>query len=119
MSAIAVEFRYSSAFLAIYLGSLVKNSPVSGSLISPIMLIVDSENGSTNEVPESGIRSISLSKISLNPFIELPSNPNPAFMDSSVSCSAGTVKCCHIPGISVNFKSTNLTFLMSLLILSL
>jgi hypothetical protein len=49
------------------------------------------------------------SLISWKPRIEEPSNPTPAVRRSSPSSRADTAKCCHVPGRSVNFRSTSTT----------
>jgi hypothetical protein len=36
-----------------------------------------------------------------------PSKPNPSTKESASNCVTGTVKCCHCPGKSINFKSMN------------
>ena len=57
-------------------------------------------------VSGSGIRIMSDSWISWNPRIDEPSNPKPSSNTSSVSCEAGTEKCCIRPGRSQNRRST-------------
>ncbi len=52
---------------------------------------------------------MSLSLIAWNPRIEEPSNPIPSANRSSVSSLSGIEKCCHVPGKSVNRRSTTCT----------
>ena len=57
----------------------------------------------------SGSSSMSDSWISWNPRIEEPSNIRPSVKTLSPKFSAGTVKCCIVPGRSQNLTSTNCT----------
>ena len=68
--------------------------------------------------PGSGKRSMSLSWIFWKPRIDEPSNPIPSSKRASFSSPTGTLKCCQVPGRSVNRRSTilmpaSLAFLMT------
>ena len=69
-----------------------------------------SMKGSIWAVVGSGMTSISLALIGCQPRMLDPSKPNPSSKASIVSSSTGTEKCCHIPGKSMNFRSTISTF---------
>ena len=66
--------------------------------------------GSRAAVSGCGTTSMSLSLIACQPRTLEPSKPRPSSKTSSVSLSTGMVKCCQIPGKSMNRKSTALTF---------
>src|SRR5215831_16491740 len=57
-------------------------------------------------VEGSGMSSISLSLISWNPRILDPSKPMPSAKRLSSRTRTGELKCCQVPGTSVNLKST-------------
>src|SRR6185295_18381623 len=63
-------------------------------------------NGSITAVAGSGITSMSELWISAHPRMDDPSKPRPSSKMPSVSSATGTVKCCHIPRKSMNFRST-------------
>src|SRR5678809_1181662 len=63
-------------------------------------------NGSITAVVGSGITNMSELWISAQPRIDDPSKPRPSSNTPSVSSATGTVKCCHIPRKSMNFRST-------------
>ncbi len=75
-----------------------------------IMLIVGSfVNGSSTAVSGCGTRIMSLSLMACQPRMLEPSKPRPSSKMSSVSLFAGMVKCCQMPGKSMNRRSTALT----------
>src|SRR3989338_1094141 len=113
LSAMPVDFKYCSAFFAIYLVSLVYGFLVTGSYISHNRLSVGtSHTGSTTAVDGSGISIMSDSCIFWNPLMDEPSKPIPSthidLVRSSISVisEAGMEKCCHSPGRSLNLRST-------------
>src|SRR5712692_2515019 len=57
----------------------------------------------------SGMRSMSLSSIDWKPRMLDPSNPRPPVKLSSSSSPSGRLKCCHVPGRSMNRTSTTST----------
>src|SRR5678809_1280477 len=65
--------------------------------------------GSMNAVSAWGISTMSDSWISWNPRMEDPSNPRPSVKMSSFSSLLEMLKCCQMPGRSMNFTSTTLT----------
>ena len=67
-------------------------------------------NGSRTAVSGCGITSMSLSLIACQPRMLEPSKPRPSSKTSSSSLSTGIVKCCQIPGKSMNRRSTAFTF---------
>ena len=69
----------------------------------------NSWNGSMTAVAGSGTSSMSDSLISWKPRIEEPSKPAPSVSRPSPSSRAATAKCCHVPGRSVNLRSTSPT----------
>ena len=108
VSAIPVDFRYASAFWAMLRGSRVYFSLVMGSTMLQMKLIVGTAvKGSITAVAASGMTSMSLAWIACQPRMELPSKPKPSSKELSSSWPMGTVKCCHIPGKSMNLKSAN------------
>ena len=62
--------------------------------------------GSITAVVGSGITNMSDAFIGCQPRIDDPSNPNPSSKESSSSSCKGTLKCCHMPGKSMNLRST-------------
>ena len=93
-------------------GSRVYGSPVSGSCTKNVRFSVGCwRNGSSTAVVGSGSSSMSDSWICWNPRIEEPSNIRPSVKTFSSNDSAGTVKCCIVPGRSQNLTSTNSTLL--------
>ena len=66
-------------------------------------------NGSRNAVSGCGTTSMSLSLIACQPRMLEPSKPRPSSNTSSSSLFTGIVKCCQIPGKSMNRRSTALT----------
>ena len=54
------------------------------------------------------------SLMACQPLMLEPSKPNPRSMFSSVTSRAGTEKCCHRPGKSMNLRSTTSTFSFSM-----
>src|ERR687898_1906391 len=107
VSAIPDCFRYSSALRAMYRGSRVYISPVTGSFTKQWMFSVPcAVNGSRYAVSGSGTRSMSDSWISWKPRIDEPSKPSPSSKLSSESSPTGTEKCCINPGRSENRRST-------------
>src|SRR6266568_4564510 len=71
---------------------------------------------SIHAVVGSGITSMSDALITFQPRMLDPSKPRPSVKMSSLYSLSVVVKCCHVPGRSVNLKSINLT-LLSLIIL--
>jgi hypothetical protein len=65
-----------------------------------------SVKGSSIAVVESGITSMSLASMACQPRIEEPSKPKPSSKEETSSSWSGTEKCCHVPGQSVNLRST-------------
>src|SRR6185437_11826033 len=65
-----------------------------------------SVNGSITAVAASGMINMSDALMGCQPRIDEPSKPKPFSNDASDSCDTGTVVCCHMPGKSMNFKST-------------
>ena len=65
------------------------------------------QNGSMKAVAGSGITSMSLSLMFFQPRMLEPSKAMPSAKSSSVSLETGIVKCCHLPGKSMNLMSTN------------
>ncbi len=57
----------------------------------------------------SGMSSMSLSSIAWNPRMLDPSNPRPSVKLSTSSSPTGRLKCCHVPGRSMNRTSTTST----------
>src|SRR4051794_35548286 len=62
-------------------------------------------NGSTNAVSACGSRSMSLSLMACQPRMLEPSKPRPSSKTSSSSLETGIVKCCQMPGKSMNRMS--------------
>src|SRR5579863_15855 len=62
--------------------------------------------GSKKAVFGSGTASMSLSLIACQPRMLEPSNPEPSSKSFSVNSIVGMAKCCHVPGRSMNLKST-------------
>ncbi len=109
-SAIFVLARCCSALRAMNRGSRAYGSRVIGSWISPMTLRVGwQQNGSMNTVEASGITSMSLSLMFFQPRMLEPSKGMPSANVSSESRETGIVKCCHLPGKSMNLMSTNST----------
>ena len=67
------------------------------------------QTGSMRAVVGSGKSSMSLSLIAWKPRILEPSKPQPSSKRSSVNSPAIREKCCHIPGRSINLRSTIFT----------
>ena len=63
-------------------------------------------NGSITAVDESGISSMSLSLMGWKPRMDEPSKPTPSSKLDSSSLSKGMLVCCHLPGRSMNLRST-------------
>src|SRR3989338_961332 len=90
-----------------YRGSLLYLYFVIGSTTLLIIERVGSfVNGSITAVAGSGMRSMSLACIGCHPLIDEPSKPNPSSKELSSNCGVGKDVCCHIPGKSINFKSS-------------
>src|SRR5947209_16285642 len=64
---------------------------------------------SIQAVAGSGMTSMSEALITFQPRMLDPSNPSPSVKMSSLYSVSVVVKCCHVPGRSVNLKSTSLT----------
>ncbi len=108
VSAIPVDLRYASAFWAMLRGSRLYFSLVMGSTMLQMKLMVGAAvKGSITAVATSGMISMSLAWMACQPRMELPSKPNPSSKELSSRRAMGTVKCCHIPGKSMNLKSAN------------
>jgi hypothetical protein len=83
---------------------------VIGSTIVQIKLSVGSAlNGSIHAVSGSGMTSMSLALIARHPRMLEPSNPSPSVKISSLYSVSVVVKCCQLPGRSVNLKSMSFT----------
>src|SRR5579884_1630052 len=81
-----------------------------GSLMSQtICRVGTSRQGSTSAVSGSGKSSMSLSWIFWKPRMLDPSKPMPSLKRSSVISPTGMLKCCQVPGRSVNRRSTIFT----------
>ena len=91
-------------------GSRLYGSPVSGSCTKNVRFsVLRVRNGSSTAVVASGSSSMSDSWICWKPRIDEPSNIRPSLKTFSSKDSAGTVKCCTVPGRSQNLTSTNCT----------
>src|SRR5439155_8067081 len=64
---------------------------------------------SIHEVVGSGMTSMSEALITFQPRMLEPSNPSPSAKMSSLYSLSVVVKCCQVPGRSVNLKSTSFT----------
>src|SRR5438270_5333919 len=64
---------------------------------------------SIQAVAGSGMTSMSEAFMTFQPRMLDPSNPRPSVKISSLYSVSVVVKCCHVPGRSVNLKSTSLT----------
>src|SRR5205814_3766242 len=64
---------------------------------------------SIQAVAGSGMTSISEALITFQPRILEPSKPRPSVKISSLYSVSVVVKCCQVPGRSVNLKSTSFT----------
>ena len=64
---------------------------------------------SIHAVAGSGMTSMSEEFITFQPRMLEPSNPSPSVKISSLYSVSVVVKCCHVPGRSVNLKSTSFT----------
>src|SRR5437879_432994 len=64
---------------------------------------------SIHAVPGSGMTSMSEALITFQPRMLEPSNPSPSAKMSSLYSVSVVVKCCQVPGRSVNLKSTSFT----------
>src|SRR5262249_12951404 len=62
---------------------------------------------SIHAVAGSGMTSMSEALITFQPRMLEPSNPSPSVKISSLYSVSVVVKCCHVPGRSVNLKSTS------------
>src|SRR5882762_10493221 len=110
VSAMPVLFRYASAFSATPRGSRSYGSRVIGSTIVQIKLSVGSAlKTSIHAVAASGMTSMSEALMTFQPRMLDPSKPSPSVKISSLYSLSVVVKCCHVPGKSVNLKSTSLT----------
>src|SRR5213592_5237279 len=64
---------------------------------------------STQAVAGSGMTSMSEALITFQPRMLEPSKPRPSVKMSSLYSVSVVVKCCQVPGRSVNLKSTSFT----------
>ena len=102
--------RYASAFAAMLRGSRLYGSSVNGSTMEKFSArVFSARNGSRYAVAGSGISFMSDSWMAWKPRMDDPSNICPLTKKSSVTDSAGTLKCCITPGRSQKRTSTNLT----------
>src|SRR2546429_1037481 len=91
-------------------GSRSYGSRVIGSTIVQIKLSVDSAlKMSIHAVVGSGMTSMSDALITFHPRMLEPSKPSPSVKISSLYSVSVVVKCCQVPGRSVNLKSTSFT----------
>src|SRR6266853_6427605 len=98
-------------------GSRSYGSRVIGSTIVQMRLSVGSAlKMSIQAVVGSGMTSMSDALITFHPRMLEPSKPIPSVKMSSLYSVRVVVKCCQVPGRSVNLKSTSFT-LLSLIIL--
>src|SRR5947207_1600994 len=110
MSAIPDRFRWPSAFLAMKRASREYGWRVIGSTTSQIRKSVLYERtGSIVAESGSGMSSMSLSSIAWKPRMLEPSNPSPSLKLSTSSSPSGRLKCCQVPGRSMNRTSTTST----------
>src|SRR6266511_4716471 len=110
VSATPVDCKYASAFSAMPRGSRSYGSRVIGSTIVQIKLSVGSAlKMSIHAVVGSGMTSMSDALITFQPRMLDPSKPSPSVKISSLYSVSVVVKCCHVPGRSVNLKSTSFT----------
>src|SRR3979411_1010633 len=102
--------RCSSAFLAMNRASREYGFRLIGSMTSQIRnSVLCDRTGSIVAESGSGISSMSLSSIAWNPRMLEPSNPRPSVKLSTSSSPIGRLKCCHVPGRSMNRTSTTST----------
>src|SRR5437764_11481033 len=91
-------------------GSRSYGSRVIGSTIVQIKLNVGSAlKMSIHAVEGSGITSMSDALMTFHPRMLEPSKPSPSVKISSLYSVSVVVKCCQVPGRSVNLKSTSFT----------
>src|SRR5436190_12388045 len=91
-------------------GSRSYGSRVIGSTIVQINESVGSAlKISIQAVAGSGMTSMSEALMTFQPRMLEPSNPRPSVKMSSLYSVSVVVKCCQVPGRSVNLKSTSLT----------
>src|SRR5213595_2972406 len=91
-------------------GSRSYGSRVIGSTIVQIKLNVGSAlKMSIHAVEGSGITSMSDALMTFHPRMLEPSKPSPSVKISSLYSVRVVVKCCQVPGRSVNLKSTSFT----------
>src|SRR5438067_13680773 len=110
VSAMPVDFKYASAFSATPRGSRSYGSRVIGSTIVQIKLSVGSAlKMSIHAVEGSGMTSMSDALMTLQPRMLEPAKPRPSLKISSLYSVSVVVKCCQVPGRSVNLKSTSFT----------
>src|SRR6266516_4539201 len=110
VSAMPVDFNYASAFSATPRGSRSYGSRVMGSTMVQIKLSVGSVlKISIQAVAGSGMTSMSEALITFQPRMLEPSKPMPSVKISSLYSVRVVVKCCQVPGRSVNLKSTSFT----------
>ncbi len=64
------------------------------------------QKGSMNAVSGAGMTSMSEASMDFHPRMEEPSKPRPSEKTSSVSSPMGQEKCCQVPKVSTNLKST-------------
>ena len=103
-----VPFRYSTALEAIARGQRAYSSPVRGSLMVQIMLRVGSAiKGSSQALVGSGTIIMSDSLMAFQPRMLEPSKATPALKLSSSIWLLCRVRCCQMPGMSINFRSIN------------
>src|SRR5437016_9556767 len=102
--------RCSSAFLAMNRASREYGLRLIGSTTSQIKNSVLCERtGSIVAESGSGMSSMSLSSIDWNPRMLEPSKPSPSLKLSTSSSPRGRLKCCQVPGRSMNRTSTTST----------
>src|SRR5438067_5699001 len=110
MSAMPERRRCSSAFLAMKRASLEYGSRLIGSTTSQMRnSVLCDRTGSIVAESGSGIKSMSLSSIDWKPRMLEPSKPRPSLKLSTSSSPSGRLKCCHVPGRSMNRTSTTST----------
>src|SRR6266480_3286749 len=110
VSAMPVLLRYASAFSARPRGSRSYGSRVIGSTMVQINESVGSAlKMSIHAVVGSGMTSMSEALITFQPRMLEPSKPRPSVKMSSLYSVRVVVKCCQVPGRSVNLKSTSFT----------